>query len=118
MNDFTGTKHIPINVTAENLTTPWSIPVHWQPIQDPDVVEKLMGYRITWRAVEIGDMKVKDSPTYNYTVRKDIELRTVLERLDTYTKYEIGVSGFTRRGDGPLKITFGGEDDVEMSLNV
>lgn len=55
----------------------------------------------------MGDEEVLSSPTYNYTVRKDIELRTVLERLDSYTKYEISVSGFTRKGNGHSGITFG-----------
>ena len=67
-----------------------------------------MGYRVSYRAVNIGDEDVDDKqPTYNLTFRKTT-LQAVIKGLDIYTRYQFSVSGFTRRGDGPSAITAGG----------
>ena len=69
----------------------------------------MLGYRVSYRAVRIGDEDVEKgkAPTYNITVRKTT-LTVVLEGLESYTRYQINVSGFSRRGDGPSAITEGG----------
>lgn len=69
----------------------------------------MLGYRVSYRAVRIGDEEVEEweVPTYNFTVRKTT-LDAVIEGLDTYTRYQINVSGFSRKGDGPSAITDGG----------
>lgn len=58
--------------------------------------------------MRVGDQEVEegDEPTYNITVRKDT-FDVVLEGLDPYTRYQINVSGFSRKGDGPRAITAG-----------
>ena len=69
----------------------------------------MLGYRVSYRAVRIGDENVEkeEAPTYNLTVRKTT-LTVVIEGLESYTRYQINVSGFSRRGDGPSAITEGG----------
>ena len=69
----------------------------------------MLGYRVSYRAVRIGGENVEkeEAPTYNLTVRKTT-LTVVIEGLESYTRYQINVSGFSRRGDGPSAITVGG----------
>ena len=52
-------------------------------------------------------MEEEEVPTFNFTVRKTT-LDAVIEGVDSYTRYQINVSGFSRRGDGPSAITDGG----------
>ncbi|KAJ7390093.1 hypothetical protein OS493_027123 [Desmophyllum pertusum] len=106
-----GAKSTPINVTAYNYTSTTSINVTWNPIEDELILERMLGYRVSYRTVRIGDEDVKEGeepPTYNFTVRKKQLWTLLIEGLDTYTRYQINVSGFTRRGDGPSAITAGG----------
>lgn len=85
----------------------------------------MLGYRVSYRAVMIGDEKVeKEQLTYNFTVRK-ATLQAVIEGLESYVLYQINVSGFTRRGDGPSGITGGGivakvgkKDKLQSSQNL
>ena len=69
----------------------------------------MLGYRVSYQAVRIGDENVEkgEAPIYNLTVRKTT-LTVVIEGLESYTRYQINVSGFSRRGDGPSAITEGG----------
>ena len=98
-----------MNLTAYNYTTTTSVNVTWGPIDDELILGRLLGYRVFYRAVRIGDQEVEEGeePTYNITVRKDT-FEIVLEGLDPYTRYQIKVSGFSRMGDGPSAITAGG----------
>lgn len=103
-----GPKGTPINVSAQNYTNTTLINVTWKPIEDELILEKMLGYRVSYRAVMIGDEEVKkEQPTYNFTVRKTT-LQAVIQGLETYTRYQINVSGFTRKGDGPGGIILGG----------
>ncbi|KAL9958642.1 hypothetical protein ACROYT_G035690 [Oculina patagonica] len=106
--DTLGPKKTPINVTAYNHTSTTSINVTWLPFDDEFILERMLGYRVSYRAVRIGDEDVEEwqVPTYNFTVRKTT-LDAVIMGLDTYTRYQINVSGFSRRGDGPSAITNG-----------
>lgn len=107
-----------MNVTAYNHTSTQSINITWLPIDDEFILERMLGYRVSYRAVWIGDEYVEegDVPTLNFTVRKTT-LDAVIERLDSYTLYQINVSGFSRRGDGPSAITGGGMIKGELFLN-
>ncbi|XP_048579577.1 uncharacterized protein LOC5515780 isoform X2 [Nematostella vectensis] len=99
--DQFGPKTSPLNVTAENWVTPNTVPVHWQPLDEPEIMEKLMGYRISYRPISIGDEVVRNRPWKNITVRKDKQTTFVIKDLINYVKYEFRVTGFTRGGDGP-----------------
>ena len=96
-------------MTSYNYTSTTSINVTWLPFDDLFILERMLGYRVSYRAVRIGDENVEkeEAPTYNLTVRKTT-LTVVIEGLESYTRYQINVSGFSRRGDGPSAITVGG----------
>ena len=96
-------------MTSYNYTSTTSINVTWLPFDDLFILERMLGYRVSYRAVRIGDENVgkEEAPTYNLTVRKTT-LTVVIEGLESYTRYQINVSGFSRRGDGPSAITEGG----------
>ena len=79
----------------------------WRPIQDEETVKKLIGYRVSYQEVLVGLDEVL-SPVKNFTVRAD-SIATIMGRLDTFTGYEIRISGFTRKGDGPYGVTWGGK---------
>ena len=102
-----GPKARPINVTAEDHVTPWSVPVTWEPIEDPETVKKLLGYRVTFQAVLAGDEEVL-GPSVYYTVRKDT-FYTVIQRLESYTRYKVSISSFSRHANGPASVTLGGK---------
>ena len=104
---LTGPKSRPINLTAENYVTPWSIPTQWQPIEDPETLKKLLAYRVMFEPVLEGDEEIL-RPIMNYTVRMDT-LESVIQGLETYTRYKIWVSGVTRFGNGESAVVFGGE---------
>ena len=96
-------------MTAYNHTSTTSINITWLPFDDEFILERMLGYRVSYRAVRIGDEEVEEEevPTFNFTVRKTT-LDAVIEGVDSYTRYQINVSGFSRRGDGPSAITDGG----------
>jgi len=103
-----GPKFAPINVTAENFTTPSTIVVEWKPISDPPTLEKLMGYKVKWKVLSLGDEDIEEAPWQEKTVRKEL-LSSVIGNLKNYGHYQVEVSGFTRGGFGPSGITAGGE---------
>ena len=96
-------------MTSYNYTSTNSINVTWLPFDDLFILERMLGYRVSYRAVRIGDENVEkgEAPTHNFTVRKTT-LTVVIEGLESYTRYQINVSGFSRQGDGPSAITEGG----------
>lgn len=102
-----GPKHSPINVTAENITSPTQIPVSWKPIVEPGLEEKLLGYKVSWRVVSEGLEEKEEQPWETISVRKDSLYHTI-ERLKNFVHYQVEVSGFTRGGYGPSGITFAG----------
>lgn len=99
-----GPKKTPTNVTCYNYTSTTSINVTWLPFDDLYILERMLGYRVSYRAVRIGDENVEkgEAPTYNLTVRKTT-LTVVIEGLESYTRYQINVSGFSRRGMGQVQ---------------
>lgn len=96
-------------MTSYNYTSTTSVNVTWLPFDDLFILERMLGYRVSYRAVKIGDEDVGsgEAPTHNFTVRKTT-LTALIEGLESYTRYQINVSGFSRRGDGPSAITEGG----------
>ena len=100
----------PYNVTADNYSTPWSLPVKWTPIKSKEVVEHMIGYRVSYRAVSRGDEKVQEEFLY-FTARKE-NSEALIVNLESYTRYEIAVSWFSRKAIGSTIVTFGGELSV------
>lgn len=97
-----------MNVTTYNFTTPTTLSVEWKPIEDEATMEKLLGYRVAWRVLSEGDELIEDAPWSNYTVRKDT-LESVITGLKNYAHYQIEISGFTRGGNGPSGVVWGGK---------
>ena len=71
------------------------------------MVEKMIGYRVSFRAVSTGDKEVEE-PLTSFTVRKET-IETVIKGLQSYTRYEIRVAGFSRKEEGLAIVAFGGK---------
>jgi len=67
-----------------------------------------MGYRVAWRVLSEGGEDIEDAPWHNYTVRKDTLGSTITE-LKNFVHYELHISGFSRGGNGPSGIAYGGK---------
>ncbi|XP_031573985.1 uncharacterized protein LOC116307805 [Actinia tenebrosa] len=104
--DKMGPRSKPINVTTFNFTTPTTLTVEWKPIEDDTVIDKLLGYRVSWKVLSEGEEIIEDAPWYNYTVRKDT-VETVIGGLLNYAHYQVEISGFTRGGNGPSGVVWG-----------
>lgn len=105
---LSGFKSRPINVLAYNFTATTSIPVTWGAIPDPIVLDKIMGYRVSWRVLSIGDVEIEEAPWQYFTVRKDVH-QAVIEGLENFVHCEVHVSGFSRGGKGPSGMSSGSE---------
>ena len=100
---FEGLKDPPLNVSATNHSTPYSIPIRWKPIADEEDKRKLVGYRVTYRPVMDGGVKAHGTPV-SFSVRNVI-LQVELTGLEPFMRYEIHISALTRKGAGPSGIT-------------
>lgn len=112
---FEGVKDPPLNVSATNYSTPYSIPVSWKFIADEEDRKKLVGYRVTYRAIMDGGVKVDGAPV-SFSVRSGT-LQVELTGLEHFVRYEIHISALTRKGAGPSGITFGGKQNNLMSVH-
>lgn len=97
----------PLMLSAENRSTPYTIPVKWQHIPAPLMNGILRGYRINYQAVEAGDEKVSNFPVKEKITGPNTTA-FVLDQLESYTVYHIKVTGFTNVGDGPEAFIYAG----------
>ena len=90
----------PNNINAESHVTLTTVPVTWQPIDPNGIHGVLLGYKIRYQAVAIGQEPVKDQPIIEKTVTAST-LSLVLTNLEIFTLYRVDVLGYTIMGDGP-----------------
>ena len=90
----------PNNINAESHVTLTTVPVTWQPIDPNGIHGVLLGYKIRYQAVAIGQELVKDQPIIEKTVTVST-LSLVLTNLEIFTLYRVDVLGYTIMGDGP-----------------
>ena len=98
------------------LTT---IPVAWQPIDPGHINGILLGYKVRYQAVGIGEESVEDEPIREQLVNSST-LSLVLKNLQIFTLYRIDVLGYTNIGDGPPATDYAGlsSSKLESSLEV
>ena len=97
----------PQSITAESHVTLTTIPVSWQPIDPRHINGILLGYKIRYKAVEIGEEAVEDEPIREQIVNRST-LSLVLKNLEIFTLYRIDVLGYTIIGDGPPATDYAG----------
>ena len=97
----------PNNIVAESHVTLTTIPVAWKPIDPHHIHGVLLGYRIRYQAIAIGQEPVKEQPVIEKTVAAST-LSLVLNDLEIFTMYRVDVLGYTIMGDGPSAIANAG----------
>jgi hypothetical protein len=90
----------PKNLAAANWTTTSTIPVSWLPIPPEYTLGQLESYKLTYQRIMVGEEKVEDGPLHEIAVPPE-QSKYLLSGLDSYTLYEITVSGVTSAGKGP-----------------
>ena len=97
----------PEGIIVESHVTLTTIPVTWQPIASSHIHGILLGYKIRYQAVAIGEEPVEDQP-----IREEIvgpsTFFLVLKNLEIFTLYRIGVMGYTIMGNGPPATDYAG----------
>ena len=97
----------PEGIIAESHVTLTTIPVTWQPIDSSHIHGILLGYKIRYQAVAIGEEPVEDQP-----IREEIVSPStfflVLKNLEIFTLYRIDVMGYTIMGNGPPATDYAG----------
>ncbi|XP_078344750.1 uncharacterized protein LOC144630294 [Oculina patagonica] len=90
----------PEGIIAESHVTLTTIPVTWQPIDPKYIHGILLGYKIRYQAVAIGEEPVEEQPIREQIVSPST-LSIVLKNLEIFTLYRIDVLGYTIMGNGP-----------------
>lgn len=97
----------PYNVTAESHVTLTTIPVAWNPIDPNHIHGTLLGYKIRYQAVAIGQETEEEQPITEKRVNNTTFTLT-LRHLEMFTLYRVDVLGYTVMGDGPPATDYAG----------
>ena len=97
----------PESIIAESHVTLTTIPVTWQPIDSHYINGILLGYKIRYQAVAIGEEPVEDQPIREERVNATT-LSLVLKNLEIFTLYRVDVLGYTIMGNGPQATDYAG----------
>ncbi len=97
----------PESIIAESHVTLTTIPVTWQPIDSHYIHGILLGYKIRYQAVAIGEEPVQHQPIKEQIVSPST-LSIVLKNLEIFTLYRIDVLGYTIMGNGPSATDYAG----------
>ena len=106
----------PRDISADNHTTPHTIPVRWQLIPRPLWNGILRGHRVKFQAVKVGDEKVTNEPVVERVVGPN-DTTILLDLLESYTLYYIRVTAYTNVGDGPEATIYAGKIRIQSSGN-
>ncbi|XP_078344306.1 uncharacterized protein LOC144629929 [Oculina patagonica] len=90
----------PINVNANNHTSPYSLLVTWQAIPTASRNGIILGYKVSYTPVLVSGQTHIDTVALVVTVRAP-EQRVLLTGLSSFTVYRIEILGFNEVGDGP-----------------
>ena len=96
-------------VNVEDMTSPHSFAVSWTPLPEEHVMGRLLGYRITYKAVKVADERVDSEEMATMTVDGPDVLHAKITGLKSYSSYVVQVAGFTSKGNGlsSVKVTGG-----------
>lgn len=97
----------PNSINAESHVTLTTIPVAWQPIDPHHIHGVVLGYKVRYQAVAIGQEGVEDEPIREERVGPTT-LSFVLKNLEIFTLYRVDVLAYTIVGDGPPVTDYAG----------
>ena len=94
-------------VNVEDMTSPHSFAVSWTPLPEEHVMGRLLGYRITYKAVKVADERVYSEEMATMTDPDVVHAN--ITGLKSYSSYVVQVAGFTSKGNGlsSVKVTGG-----------
>ena len=101
---------------AQNQTNLTAIPLSWEPVPPEFLHGNLVGYRVTYQAVYIGDLPVDSEPVISIDVGPPDTSLTLLN-LEPLVVYRITVAAITNKGPGPEGVTFGGKLKQSQAIN-
>ena len=104
----------PTNATAVNDTDIRLLPLLWEPLPQKFVHGVLLGYKVTYQAIQRGDIDETGLPVWKLIVGPN-DTSVVLQNLESYTVYRVQIWAFTRIGDGP-RTTFNGGKTAEVCI--
>lgn len=107
----------PERIIAESHVTLTTIPVTWQPIDSSYIHGILLGYKIRYQAVAIGEEPVEDQPIREEIVNASTSF-LVLKNLEIFTLYRIDVLGYTIMGNGPPATDYAGLSNFQTHQNI
>ncbi|KAK3728134.1 hypothetical protein QZH41_019448, partial [Actinostola sp. cb2023] len=81
-----------------------SIPLKWAPVSEQEANGVVLGYRVAYQLVALGEEPIEDSPVH---VLRVSGTAVNLTGLHIYGQYRIAISAYTERGDGPEMILVG-----------
>lgn len=93
------------SLNPERFGVDW-IPLHWKPISQEEANGIVLGYRISYQLISLGEEPVEEAPVL---VLRVPGASYTLTNLEMYGKYKIGISAYTEKGDGPEIVMFGGK---------
>ena len=93
----------PTNIRAQNKTSPTKILVQWSPLANSIYLHgKLLGYTVIYQPITIANESLPQvDRSESSVVVGPQDLSVQLSSLNIFTRYEISVSAFTRKGNGP-----------------
>lgn len=94
-------KDSPINVNANNHTSPYSLLVTWQSIPPASRNGIILGYKVFYRPVLMSRQTQTGTVSHMVTVSAP-DQQVLLTGLSSFTVYKIEVLGYNDVGDGPL----------------
>jgi len=83
-----------------------SIPLNWQPVTREQANGIVLGYKVTYQLVSLGEEPLEEEPIKEIRTQ---ETSLTLTNLQMYGQYKIGISAYTVKGDGPEMTFYGGE---------
>ena len=91
----------PINVHANNQTSPYSLLVTWQSVPAASRNGIILGYKVSYTPVLVSGQTHIDTVVLVVTVSAP-DQRVLLTELSSFTMYRIEVLAFNAVGEGPL----------------
>ncbi|XP_031573116.1 uncharacterized protein LOC116307107 isoform X2 [Actinia tenebrosa] len=96
----------PINLTAHNWTSLYSLPVTWEPVPQQYMHGVLTNYYLSYFLVKEGDKDVLKKKVFEKILPASQTWFNITDLLPL-SVYKIEVAASTKKGTGPISITFG-----------
>lgn len=105
----------PINLTAHNWTSLYSLPVTWEPVPEQYTHGILTNYYLSYFMVKQGDKGVLKTTVFEKILPASQTWFNITGLLPL-SVYKIEIAASTSKGTGPISITFGGNHEIHSYI--